>query len=228
MNIKRLSILLGMCLTLSLQAARLRFVLINNTDANLFACLRTHDCNPLNEPEMRPGEAENIYTESFKTGMTKFFFKLEINNEKTDYEVVYNSKTKTLQLQRNGIVFEETAYNAEYADYPPVIRIDRKLDAHFDTEAIYNNQKHTGMNTPNITDYRPSLYLGNSGPIELRRDKNHFCRKHTPCRDDLASLSAYVGTCRHPQPHDNLNPFCRKKQLNWRSKRFENCPNQCN
>jgi hypothetical protein len=238
MNVKRFIILISGCLTLSLQAVRLRFILINNTGANLFACLRTHDCNPLNEAEMRPGEAENIYTENFKSGITRFVFKLQTNTEFRAYEIVYDNQAKLLQLQRNGIVFDETPYNAGYTQYPPVILVGAgidelhknnfgKIDVHFDNEAIYNNQKITGMNTPNSTGYKPSLAYGDSGPIELRRDQNHFCPKHSACRTDLARLSSYVGICKHPQPHDNLNPFCRK-QVNWRDKRFENCPKKCN
>lgn len=238
MNIKKISILTGICFTLSLQAARLRFILINNTGANLFACLRTHDCNPLNEPEMSPGDVSNIFTENFKAGVTRFFFKLQTNTEFRAYEIVYNSQKKLLQLQRNGITFDETPYDANYAQYPPVIYIGAgldevhknnygRIDVHFDNDAIYNNQKVTGMNTPNITGYRPSLYLGDRGPIPLRRDKNHFCKKHTPCRDNLSSLSAYVGTCTRPTPHDNLNPFCSRNKVNWRSKRFENCTKRC-
>jgi hypothetical protein len=229
MNLTKLMIVVA-CIstTLSIKAIRLRFILENNTNANLFACLRTHDCNPLNEAEMRPGERENIYTENFKRGITRFIFKLEINNEFTQYDVVYNSQSKILQLQRNGIVFDETPYNAEFADYPPYIRIDRKLDAHFDPNAIYDTQKVTGRNTPNGAGYKPSLYLGDRGDIPIRRDKNHFCRKHTECRDDLANLTSYVGICETPQPHDNLNPFCGKKQVNWREKRVKKCSGKCN
>ncbi len=226
MNSQRWIVLLfttSICLTLSLQAVRLRFILENNTGANLFACLRTHDSNPLNEAEMRPGERENIYTESFKKGITRFIFKLETNNEVTNYEVVYNSQAKMLQLQREGIVFDETSYNADKAEYPPVILIDKKLDAYFDNESIYNNEKVTGRNTPNSVGYKPSLYLGDSGPKELRRDQNRFCPKHSKCRNDLARLSAYVGECNHQKPHDNLNPFCKKKKICWRDKRFEYC-----
>lgn len=204
--------------TPSLQAVRLRFILINETEANLFACLRSHDCDPMNEAEMRPGESENIYTDNFKTGITRFVFKFETSNESTAYEVVYNSHTKQLQLQRNGIVFEETSHSGNNALNPPVLRIDKKLDAHFDAEALYDNQKITGMNQPNKRGYKPSLYLGDSGQIHTAEDKNRFCSKSSRYRNDLKRLSSYVGICEHAQPHDNLNPFCRKK-INWSQKR---------
>lgn len=69
MNVKRLIILITCInITLSLQAVRLRFILINNTGANLFTCLRTHDSNPLNEAEMRPGEREISLQKALKKG----------------------------------------------------------------------------------------------------------------------------------------------------------------
>ncbi|MBY0110330.1 MAG: hypothetical protein K2X90_04425 [Candidatus Babeliaceae bacterium] len=224
MNIKKTLFFVGIGLTFSLQALRLRFIVINNTQANLFTCLRTHDCNPLSQAEMRPGEAANIYTESFKTGITRFILKLETNNKETNYDVVYNSQTKQLQLQRNGITIEEISYtfNSD-PENTPVIRVDKWLDAHFDAEAIYNERKVTGMNAPNARGYTPGLAYGNNGYIEIREDRNRFCPKKSECRYNLARLSSYLGLCNNAQQHDNLNPFCRKTQINWQEKRFKKC-----
>lgn len=205
----------------SIEANRLRFILSNYTKSNLYACLRTHDCDPLLEAPMEPDTRENIYTENASGHVTNYKLKLLINNEETSYDVVYKPKSKVLQLKRGTFVYDEIPYNADKVSMPVVIDIDRKLDAHFNMDELYNFGKQTGMNTPNPAGYRPSLYLGNSGPIELRRDKNHFCPKNSECRDDLASLSSYVGVCKHRPIHDNLNPFCKKEKN--RRKRFKKC-----
>jgi hypothetical protein len=197
----------------SLEAVRLRFILENNTKSNLFVCLRTHDCNPMIEAPMPPGTRENIYTENFNSKITNFTFKLLTNYEVTSYSVIYHPRAKTLQLQKNGLIFDEIAYDATRVSYPPLIKIDKKLDAYFAMDEIYNINKKTGMNLPNTNGYRPSLYLGNNGKIGMRRDQNRFCPKNAPERKNLASLTSYAGRCEHDLVHDNLNPFCKKRKM---------------
>ncbi len=203
---------IGITAVLPVEAVRLRFILSNYTNSNLYACLRTHDCDPLLEAPMEPDTRENIYTENASGNVTNYKLKFLINNEVTNYDIVYKPKSKVLQLRRGTFVYDEIPYNSDKVSMPVVIDIDRKLDAHFNIDELYNFGKQTGMNTPNSVGYRPSLYLGNNGPIKIRRDKNNFCPKRSECRDELASLTSYVGRCEHTKTHDNLNPFCKKEK----------------
>ncbi len=200
-----------------MQAKRLRFILVNKSGSNLFACLRTSQCNPLINPAILPNDSTNLYTENFETAHS-FSFNLQTNNETTQYKVQYNPQAKIIQLQRGGIVFDEINYNADIVSAPVIIDIDRKLDAYFNMEAWLEEGVATGFNQANGRGYKPSLYLGDAGPQEPRRDKNHFCKKNTPCRNDISTLNSHLGICTHKKPSDNLNPFCKENK---------SCPKRC-
>lgn len=227
-----LLMLVSMYVTFPLMAARLRFILENYSGANLFACVRTKDCNPLDEAEMPDGTRENLYTENFSARTNKFIFKIQTNNESRRYDIVYDPRAKILQLQRDGIVFDEAPYNVDYAEEPMTITVQKlkrgQLDVYFNPDAIYNANiaQINGFTKANSMGYKPSLYLGDGGQKILRQDKNRFCPRSSECRNDLTSLTSYVGRCDYSERHDNLNPFCGKEHTGkWRTYR-EKC-NKC-
>ncbi len=202
------------CLPGFIEAARLRFILENQMETNVFACLGTHDCDPLIETAMPPHTRENIYTENFSSEITNFHLNLQTNRQTRQYSVVYNPKSKLLKLKSGDFVEDEMTYDMGKTKTPPFIIIGRKtnphslprLEAYF--ADLFDTEQENGTNMANSAGYKPTTYLGDRGSIETRRDQNRFCSRNSSCRKDLASLSSYVGRCDHPQIHDNLNPFC--------------------
>lgn len=194
--------------TMPLNAVRLRFILQNQSMNTLYACLSSHQCDPLIEAEMPPDTNENIYTANLSPKINKFYFNIVTNNEVTNYTIRYNPGAKMLTLERDGIISDTTPYNPANREDPIVIYIDNYVDAYFNNQALY--YQALKPIDPHDKKYKPSMYLGNNGEIDHRNDQNRFNRKDSPYRKDIASLSSYVGRCDVVSRADR-DHFCRSK-----------------
>jgi hypothetical protein len=207
-----------------LNAVRLRFILQNQSMNTLYACLSSHQCDPMIEAEMPPDTNENIYTANLNSKIGKFYFNIVTNNEVTNYTIRYNRGAKMLTLEREGIISDTTPYNPVNRQDPIVILIDQKLDAYFNNQALY--YQALKPIDPNDKKYKPSMYLGNNGEIDHRNDQNWFCSRYSPYRKDIASLSSYVGRCNTVSRGDR-DHFCRKKKCKSFKKRGHRCTTRC-